>query len=96
MLNHSVMSNSFDPMDCSPQGSSVHGIIQARIQEWVAISCSKEHTYEKRINLSEWSFTKRFLRPLICHPNQWGELPQTYPDEQANTCLILPQYDYNL
>ena len=27
-----------DPMDCSPLGSSVHGIIQARILEWVVIS----------------------------------------------------------
>ena len=27
-----------DPMDCSPPGSSVHGIPQARILEWVAIS----------------------------------------------------------
>ena len=26
-----------DPMDCSPLGSSVHGISQARILEWVAI-----------------------------------------------------------
>ena len=26
-----------DPMDCSPLGSSVHGILQARILEWVAI-----------------------------------------------------------
>ena len=30
-----------DPMDCSPPGSSVHGILQARILEWVAISLSK-------------------------------------------------------
>ena len=27
-----------DPMDCSPPGSSVHVILQARILEWVAIS----------------------------------------------------------
>ena len=27
-----------DPMDCSLPGSSVHGIFQARILEWVAIS----------------------------------------------------------
>ena len=27
-----------DPMDCSPPGSSVHGIFQARILKWVAIS----------------------------------------------------------
>ena len=30
-----------DPMDCSPPGSSVHGIVQARILEWVAISYSR-------------------------------------------------------
>ena len=30
-----------DPMDCSPPGSSVHGISQARVLEWVAISSSK-------------------------------------------------------
>ena len=29
-----------DPMDCSLPGSSVHGIFQARILEWVAISYS--------------------------------------------------------
>ena len=29
-----------DPMDCSPVGSSLHGILQARILEWVAISFS--------------------------------------------------------
>ena len=30
-----------DPVDCSPPGSSVHGILQARIPEWVAISFSR-------------------------------------------------------
>ena len=30
-----------DPMDCSPPGSSVHGILQARIQEWVALPFSR-------------------------------------------------------
>ena len=29
------------PMDCSPPGSSIHGIFQARILEWVAISFSR-------------------------------------------------------
>ena len=28
----------WDPMDCSSPGSSVHGILQARILEWVDIS----------------------------------------------------------
>ena len=30
-----------DPMDCSPPGSPLHGILQARILEWVAISSSR-------------------------------------------------------
>ena len=31
-----------DPMDCSPPGSSVHRIFQAKILEWFAISFSRE------------------------------------------------------
>ena len=30
-----------DPMDCSPPGSSVQGIFQARILEWVAFPFSR-------------------------------------------------------
>ena len=30
-----------DPVDCSPPGSSAHGILQSRILEWVAISFSR-------------------------------------------------------
>ena len=35
-------SQSCDPMDCSPPGSSVHGISQTRILQWVAIPFSRE------------------------------------------------------
>ena len=31
-----------DPMDCSPPGSSIHGIFQARVLEWGAIAFSDE------------------------------------------------------
>ena len=31
-----------EPMDCSPPGSSIHGIFQARVLEWVAIAFSEE------------------------------------------------------
>ena len=34
-----------DPMDCSPPGSSVHGISQARVLEWGAIAFSDRYTY---------------------------------------------------
>ena len=36
-----------DPMDCSPPGSSVHGIFQARVLEWVAISSSRGSSWFK-------------------------------------------------
>ena len=38
-------------MDYSPPGSSVHGIFQARIPEWVAISFSKGSSQSK-----DWTF----------------------------------------
>ena len=37
VLCASVVSDPLGPVDCSPPGSSVHGIFQARILEWVAI-----------------------------------------------------------
>ena len=36
-----VVSDSLQPVDCSPPSSSVHGILQARVLEWVAISFSR-------------------------------------------------------
>ena len=41
ILSHSSCSWLCDCMDCSPPGSSVHGIFQTRILEWVAISSSR-------------------------------------------------------
>ena len=38
-----------NPMDCSPPGSSVHGILQARLQEWVAIPFSCILAHHKRL-----------------------------------------------
>ena len=36
-----------DPIDCSPPGLSVHGILQARILEWVAISSSRASSWPR-------------------------------------------------
>ena len=38
----SAVSHSYDHMDCSPPGFSVHGIFQARMLEWVALFSSRE------------------------------------------------------
>ena len=34
-----------DTMDCSPPGSSIHGIFQARVLEWDAIAFSEKNIY---------------------------------------------------
>ena len=41
VLSRSVVSNSCDPMNCSLPDVSVHGILQARILEWVAMPSSR-------------------------------------------------------
>ena len=38
-----------DPLDCSPPGSSVHGILQARILEWVAMPSSRGSSWPRKI-----------------------------------------------
>ena len=43
VLSHTVVSDTLRPHDYSPPGSSVHGIFQAGILEWAAISSSKRH-----------------------------------------------------
>ena len=40
-ISRSVMSDSLCPMNCSLPGSPVHGIFQAKVLEWVAISFSR-------------------------------------------------------
>ena len=47
MLSHSVISNSCDHMDWSPPGFSLHGILQAKILEWVAILFSRGSSWPR-------------------------------------------------
>jgi len=50
-----------DPTDCSPPGFSVHGISQARILEWVAISSSRGPSWYSRIESSSPALAGRFF-----------------------------------
>ena len=45
-----------DPMDCSLPGSSVHGIFQARVLEWVAISFSRWSSWPR-----DWTWVSRIV-----------------------------------
>ena len=51
-----------DPMDCSPPGSSVHGISQARILEWVAISFSRGFFLTQGSNPGLWHCRQTLYR----------------------------------
>ena len=43
-----------DPMDCSSPGSSVHGILQARILEWVAMPFSRGSSQPRGLTHLSW------------------------------------------
>ena len=62
--SHSVVSDSLWPVDCSLPSSSVHGILQARILEWVAISFSftVKKAEHQRIDAFELWCWRRLLR----------------------------------
>ena len=69
---------------CSSPGSSVHGILQARILEWVAISCCRAFSRPR-----DWSY----LSYLSCI-GQVGSLPLAPPGKpyklgKIHSCLIL-------
>ena len=58
-----------DPMDWSPPGSSVHGILQARILEWVAMPSSRESSQPRdQTHVSYVSCIGRRVFYQYCHP----------------------------
>ena len=71
----------YHPMDCSMPGSSVCGILQARILEWVAISFSRGSSQPR--DLHDWKYSF-FLPSHMIHDlaadslEKMAELPQTF------------------
>ena len=45
-----------DPMDSSPSGSSVHGILQARIFEWASMTSSRGFSWPRNQTCVSWVF----------------------------------------
>ena len=57
------------PMDCSPPGSSIHGIFQVRILEWIAISYSRGSAWPRdRTHVAWVSCTSR---QILYHCATW-------------------------
>ena len=73
-----------NPIDCSLPGSSVHGIFQARILQWVATSFSNCRTVIK-VERSSWLISGG-RGEMICMPlfgSIMGALFQQYPPLQT-------------
>ena len=66
---YSVVSNSCNPMDCNPPGSSVCGIFQATILEWVAISYSGRSSWPR--NWTQVSCVSCIGRRILYHCAIW-------------------------
>ena len=66
-IAHSLCPTLCDPVECSPSGYCVHGVSQARILEWVAISFSRGCSWPReRTRISHGSCAGR--RILSCAP----------------------------
>ena len=74
-----------DPMDCSPPGSSVHGILQARVLEWGAIAFS--HCSSKALLYSHLTLAIEIGYFKI----QCSRLMLTWNRKQQPTPVFLPE-----
>ena len=65
-----------DPMDCSLSGSSIHGIFQARVLEWIAISFS-------------WIFPTQESNPDLPHCRQTLYCLSRHYSVEAAICKLI-------
>ena len=75
VLNHfsCVISALYDPVDRSPPGSSVHGILQTKILEWVAMPSSRRSSQPRDQTLV--SYISCIGRRVLYHWCQLGSRP---------------------
>ena len=79
-----------DPMDCSLPGSSIHGIFQARVLEWVAIAFSddksRQHIKKQRHHFADnGPYSQSYGFP--CSHGQMWELDHKEGRVLKNLCL---------
>ena len=81
-----------DPMDCSPPGSSIHGIFQARVLEWGAIAFSIPSFYFPPIHVFQFSWIlfvcSLCLLSGTCIPFVFHTIPKCIPMHSIDTVGI--------
>ena len=84
-----------DPMDCSLPGSSVHGIFQARILEWVAIPFSMGSS---RLRLQTWvsCIIGRFFTICSTREAHYGELYNYFIKSQFNNIKYIVSLSHSV
>ena len=78
LFSHSIMSNSCDPMDHNPPGTSVHEISQTRIMEQAAISFSTTMHYYKINKQQGYIIHHREIQPLSYSNFKWNINQKSY------------------
>ena len=73
-----------DPMDCSPPGSSVHGIFQARELEWGAIAFSENYVY---VSINMYLCTESYLK--VIYQNAYCDNTPAAAAKSLQSCLTL-------
>ena len=83
----------YNPMDSNPPGSSVHGILQARILEWVAIPSSRGSSWPRDQTCLLWPLHCRLCLYLLSHL----PLLPTWPwSKLISGCLTLAPETFTL
>ena len=92
-----------DPIDSSPPGFPVPGILQARTLEWVAISFSNAWKWKVKgkslshVQLCAIPWTAAYQAPLpmgFSRQEYWGGVPLPSPNLSNSACLFLTLWEY--
>ena len=80
-----------DSMNCRPPGSSVLGILQARILEWAAISFSRK---ERKEAYKYLPLNKHPVCTCVCNVSVCSTWNNSWNSEELNNCLLLSRQKY--
>ena len=73
-----------DPVDCSPPGSSVHGIIPARILQWLDVSSSRGSCHQGSNPCLLWVLHLQVVSLLLSHSRSL--LTESVTQTHTHTC----------